>query len=76
MHKVIVCPAGFCKTFTAFLVLNDWLRDFFLCFDIYFTILGIPLHVMLRFSLKGPRALLLFAKDDSKRPDRAVIFTK
>ena len=40
---------------------------FLLYFDVYFTLLGIsPLpHGVIRFSLKGPRAQICFAEDDS-----------
>ena len=42
---------------------------FLLCFDVYFTLLGIsPLpHAVFRFSLKGPRAHIFFAEDDSSQ---------
>ena len=42
---------------------------FRLCFDVYFTLLGIsPLpHAVFRFRLKGPRAHIFFAEDDSSQ---------
>ena len=49
--------------------MSHLLLVFLLCFDVYFTLLGIsPLpHAVFRFSLKGPRAQIFFAEDDSSQ---------